>query len=302
MYSVQFSCWAESNSLQLHELQHARPPYSTPTVGTYSNSCPLSWWCRSTISFSVIPFSSSLQSFPALGSFSMSQLFASGGQSTGVSPSASSSNEYSGLISFRMNWFDLLTVQRTLKSLLQHHSSKASMLQHSAFFMIQLSLPSITTGKTIVLTICIFAGKVMSQLFIVYRFVIALSLFICCVGFFFYSFFPKEQVSFNIMPSVTICSDFGAQENNACHCFHCFLIYLPWSDGTRCHDLIFECWVLSQLFHSPLSPSSRGSLVPLGFLPWGWCYLHIELIDISPSNLDSSLCFIQLHILHDVLA
>ena len=104
------------------------------------------------------------------------------------------------------------------------------------------------------------------------------------------------------MAAVTICSDFGAQENNACHCFHYFLIYLSWSDGTRCHDLIFECWVLSQLFHSPLSPSSRGSLVPLGFLPWGWCHLHTEVIDISPSNLVSSLCFIQPHILHDVVS
>ena len=261
------------------------PLFLLPSIFAASKSFPMSWL------FASIRIFSNESALPTRGRkywwFSFS-----------ISPS----KEYSGLISFRIDWFDLLSVQCTLKSLHQHHSSKASMLQHSAFFMIQLSLPSITTGKNMVLTICIFAGKVMSQLFIVYRFVIALSLFICCVGFFFYSFFPKEQVSFNIMPSVTICSDFGAQENNACHCFHCFLIYLPWSDGTRCHDLIFECWVLSQLFHSPLSPSSRGSLVPLGFLPWGWCYLHIELIDISPSNLDSSLCFIQLHILHDVLA
>ena len=77
------------------------------------------------------------------------------------------------------------------------------------------------------------------------------------------------------MAAVTICSDFGAQENKVCHCFHCFPIYLLWSDGTGCHDLFFECWVLSQLFHSPLSLSSRGSSVPLHFLPLGWCHLCI---------------------------
>ena len=91
----------------------------------------------------------------------MSQFFASGGQSIGVSASAiSPSNEYSGLISFRMDWFDLLAVQGTLKSLLQHHSSKASVLQHSAFFTVQY--PYMTTGKTIALTRRNFVGKVMS--------------------------------------------------------------------------------------------------------------------------------------------
>ena len=77
------------------------------------------------------------------------------------------------------------------------------------------------------------------------------------------------------MAAVTICSDFGAQENKVCHCFHCCPIYLPWSDWTRCHDLCFLNVVLSQLFHSPLSPSSRGSLVPLHFLPLEWGDLHI---------------------------
>ena len=95
----------------------------------------------------------------------MSQFFASGGQSIGVSASAiSPSNEYSGLISFRMDWFDLLAVQGTLKSLLQHHSSKASVLQHSAFFTVQLSYPYMTTGKTIALTRWTFVGKAMSLL------------------------------------------------------------------------------------------------------------------------------------------
>ena len=106
----------------------------------------------------VIPFSSCLQSFPASASFQMSQLFASGGQSIGVSASAS------GLISFRMDWFVLLAVQGTLKRLLQHHSSKASILLCSAFFEDQLSHPYMTTGKTIALTRRTFVGKVISQL------------------------------------------------------------------------------------------------------------------------------------------
>ena len=89
------------------------------------SSCPLNWWCHPTISSSVVPFSSFLQSFPASGSFPMSQFFASGGQSIGsFSFSISSSNEYSGLISFRMDWLDLLAVQGTFKSLLQHQISK----------------------------------------------------------------------------------------------------------------------------------------------------------------------------------
>ena len=105
--------------------------------------------------------SSCPQSFPASGAFQMSQLFASGGQNIGsFSFSISPSNEYSGLISFRMDWLDLLAVQVTLKSLLQHHSSKASILRHSAFFILQLSHPYMTTGKTIALTKWTFVGKV----------------------------------------------------------------------------------------------------------------------------------------------
>ena len=114
------------------------------------------------------------------------------------------SNEYSGLISFRMDWLDLLAVQGTLKGLLQHHSLKASILQHSAFFIVQLSHPFITTGKTIALTRQTFVDKVMSLLFnMLSRLVIT-----------------------NLMAAVTICSDFGAQENKISHCFYCFPIYL----------------------------------------------------------------------------
>ena len=144
----------------------------------------------------------------------MSQLFISGGQSYwSFSFSISPSNEHPGLISFRMDWLDLLAVERTLKSLLQHHSSKASILQHSAFFMGQLSHPYMTTGKTIALTRQTFVSKAISLLFnMLSRLVIA---------------FLSRSKHLNFMAAVTICSDFGAQENKVCHCFHCFPIYLP---------------------------------------------------------------------------
>ena len=109
-------------------LQHARLPCPSPTPGSCSNTCPLSHWCHPTISSSVVPFSSRLQSFLTSGSFLMSQFFASGGQSRpkywSFSFNINPSNEYSGLISFRIDWVNLLIVQRTLKSLLQHHSLK----------------------------------------------------------------------------------------------------------------------------------------------------------------------------------
>ena len=163
--SVQFSHSVVSDSLRPHGLQHARPPCPSSTP-VYPNSSPLSRWCHPTISSSVIPFSSHLQSFPASGSFPMSQLFASGGQNIGsFSFNISPSNEHSGLISFKMDWLNLLTVQGTLKSLLQHHSSKASILWCSAFFIVQLSHAYVTNGKTTALTRWAFVGKVMSLLF-----------------------------------------------------------------------------------------------------------------------------------------
>ena len=134
----QFSHSVVSNSLRTHGPQQARIPCPLLTPRACTKSCPLSQWCHPTISFSAIPFSSCLQSFLALGSFQMSQFFASGGQSIRFSFNISPSNEYSGLISVRMHWFDLLAVQGTLKSLLQHHRSKASVRQHSAFFIVQL--------------------------------------------------------------------------------------------------------------------------------------------------------------------
>ena len=128
----------------------------------------------------------------------------------------SPSNEYSGLISFRMDWLDLLVVQGTLRSLLQHHSSKASILWCSAFFIVQLLHPYMTTGKTIALTIWTFVGKVMFLLFnMLFRFVIA--------------FNPRSKC-LNFMAAVTICSDLGAPKNKASHCFH----YFP----SICHEVM----------------------------------------------------------------
>ena len=141
------------------ELQHARLLCSSPVPGAYSISRSLSWWCHSAISSSVIPFSSCPQSFPASGSFQMSQFFASGGQSIDVSASAS------GLPKNIQDWFPLeltgwISFQpKGLKSLFQHHSSEASILWHSAFFMRQLSHPYMTTGKTIAFTEWTFVNK-----------------------------------------------------------------------------------------------------------------------------------------------
>ena len=150
-----------SNLLQPCGLQHAMPPCPLPTLRACPNSCPLSWWCHPTISSSVIPFSSCLLCirWPKYWNFSFS-----------ISPS----NEHSGLISFRMDRFVFLAVQGTVKSLLQHHSSKASILWCSTFFIVQFSHPYMTTGKTIALTRWTFVSKVMSLLFnMLYMLVIA---------------------------------------------------------------------------------------------------------------------------------
>ena len=162
--SVQFSSSVMPNSLWHHELQHARPPCQWPTPGVHPNPCSLSRWCHPTISSSIVHFSSCPQSFLASGSFQMSQLFTSGGQSIGDSASTSVLPMNTGLIFFRMDWLDLLAVQGALKSLLQHHTSKASNLWHSAFFTVQISHPYMTTAKTIALTRRTFVDKVMSLL------------------------------------------------------------------------------------------------------------------------------------------
>ena len=133
--SVQFSSSVVSYSLRPHEPQHARPPCPSTTPRVYSNSCPLSQWCHLTVSSSVILFSSRFQSFPASGSLPVNQFFPSGSLSIEVSALASVLPKKSkGWSPSRMDWLDLLAVQGTLKSLLQHHSSKASVPQCSAFF------------------------------------------------------------------------------------------------------------------------------------------------------------------------
>ena len=145
-----------------HGWQHPRPPCPSPTPGICSNSCPSSWWCHPTISSSVIPPSI----FPSIRVFSNESDFCiRWPKYWNFSFSISPSNKHPGLISFRMDWLDLLAVQGALKSLLQHHSSKASVLQHSVFFIVQFSHPYMTTGKTIALTRRTSVGKVMSLLF-----------------------------------------------------------------------------------------------------------------------------------------
>ena len=199
------------------------------------------------------PFSSCLQSVLASGLFSNeSVLLSRWSKYWSFSFSISPSNEYSGLISFRMDWLDLLAVQGTLKSLLQRHTSKASILRCSAFFIVQLSHPYMTTGKTIALTRWTFVDKVMSLLLnMLSRLVI--------------TFLPRSKhllISWLQSQSEVILEP----KNKVSHCFHCFPIYLPWSDRMP-WSLFSECWTLSQLFYSPLSLSSRGFLVPLHFLP-----------------------------------
>ena len=157
-----FSCSVMSDTLRSHGLQHTRLPCPSLSPGVCQNSSPLSWWCHPTISSSVDPFSlalnlsqhqcllqwvSSLHQALKYWSFILS-----------ISPS----NEYLGLIFFGIHWFDLLDVKGILKSFLQHHCLKASIFQHSAFLMAQLSHPYINTRKTIALTLLTFVGKMMS--------------------------------------------------------------------------------------------------------------------------------------------
>ena len=189
-----------------------------------SNACPLSWWCHPTISSSVTPFSFCLQSFPASGSFPMSWLFALGSQSFGASASASV------LLMNIQGWFPLeliglLSVQGTVKNLLQHHSLKASVLWYSAFFMVQLSHLYITIRKTIALTRWAFVGKVMSLLYnMLFRFVIA--------------FLPKSKhllISQLQSPSAVI---WGPKKIKSVT-VSIFPIYLPWSGEHELGTLLF---------------------------------------------------------------
>ena len=201
-------------------MQHARHPCSSPTLGACSNSCPSCRWCHPTITSSVIPFSSCRQSFPASGSFPVSQFFTSGSQRFGVSTSAAV---------FPMciqDWFPLgLTglISLQSKGLLRVLSNTTVQ-----FFSAQLSLsptPYMTNGKTIALTRSTFVGKVMSLLFNMLS-----RLVITCL--------PRSKhllISWLQSPSAV---SLEPPKNKVWHCFHCFPIYLPWSDGTWCHDLI----------------------------------------------------------------
>ena len=221
--SVQFSCSVVSNSVTPLTAAHQAFPSITN-----------SWSLLKLVSIkSVMPFNHLILCCPLLlpSIFPSNRVFSSESVlcirwseywNFNISPS----NECSELISFRIDWFDLFVVQGTLRSLLQQHSSKASIIWHSTLFMDHLSHPYMTIGKTIALTEQTFVSKVMSLLFnMLSRLVI--------------NFFSKKQVSFNFMAAVTICSDFGAQENKVCQCFHCFPISLQWSDGTGCHYLCF---------------------------------------------------------------
>ena len=225
-FSLQFGLSVVSDYLWPHGLQHTRPPCPSSTPGSYSNSSPLSLWCHPSILSSVVPFSSCPQYFPASSSFQMSQFLASDGQSIGASASASV------LPMNTQDWFPLgftgwLSLQsKGFSSLLQHHSSKASILWHSAFFLVQLSHPYMTTGKPIAFTRWTFVGKVMALLFnMLSRLAI--------------TFLPRSKCLLISRLQLTTCSDFGAPQNKVCYYFHCFPIYLPWSDGTRGHDLRF---------------------------------------------------------------
>ena len=205
----QFSHSVVSHSLWSHGVQHIRIPSPSPTPGVYSNSCALNRWCHPTISSSVIPFSSHLQSFPASGSFQMSQIFASGGQSIGVSASASvfpvNIQDW-----FLLGWTGWISLQ---SNGLSRVFSNTTVQKPSAFLIVQLSHPYMTTGKTTALTRQTFVGKVMS-------------LFFNMLSMLVIAFLPSSKC-LHFMAAVTICSDFGAQNNKVSHCFHYFSIYLP---------------------------------------------------------------------------
>ena len=160
-----FSCpdTIMSEFLRHHGLQHTRPLCPSPSPEVCPSSCPLHRWCHPAISSSDALYTFCPQSFPASGN--ESPVHISWPKYWSFSFSISSSNKYSELISLKIDWFDLLTVRGTLRSPLHHHSLKASILRHSAFFIVQLSQPYMTTGNTRALTIWTCVGRVMSLLF-----------------------------------------------------------------------------------------------------------------------------------------
>ena len=192
----------------------------------------------------------------------MSWLFPTGSWPKYWCFSINASNEYSELISFRIDWFDLLGIQGTFRSLLQHHNSKASILWLSAFFMVQLSHPYMTTGKTITLTIRTFVGKVMSLLFnMISRFVIV--------------FLPRNNhllISWLQSWSAVILEPKKRKSVTASTFYPSICHEMMGPDAMI---LVFQMLSFKPAFHSLLSPSSRGSLVPLRFLPLEWYHLYI---------------------------
>ena len=220
-----FSSSVVSDSVGSHGLQHVRLPCLSSSPKACSNSYPLSRWCHPTISSSAVPFSSCLQSFPASGSFLMSRLFISGGQSIGASASAPvlpmNIQDWSPL-----GWTGWISLQsKGLSRVFSNTKFKSIRSSALSILVVQFSHSYITTGKIIALTIWTFVGKVMSLLFnILYRFVIA--------------FLPRNKhilTSWLQLPSALVLEP----KTIVFHHFYCFLIYLPWNDGTRCHDLCF---------------------------------------------------------------
>ena len=253
-----------SDSLWPPGLQHARPPCPSPTPRVYSNSCPLNWWSHPTISSSVIPFSSRLQSFSASGLF---KWVSSSYQEVKALAFQLQHQSFQGIfrtdgMDFGMDWLDLLKSKGLFKNLLQCHSSKASIFWHSALFIVQLSHPYMTAGKTIALTRGTFVGKEMSLLFnMPSRLII--------------TFLPRSKhllILWLQSPSAVILELPKINSVTASIVSPSFAMkwwdQMPWSS-------FFECLVLSQVFHFPLSPSSGGSLLPLHFLPLKWYHLHI---------------------------
>ena len=237
--SVQFSSVAQlCPTLQPHESQHTRPPCPSPAPRVHPNSCPLSWWCHPAISSSVIPFSSCSQSFPASESFPMNQLFAWGGQSTGVSALASvlpkNTQDWSPL-----EWTGWISLQSKGLSrvVLQHHSSKASILWHSAFFTVQLSHPYMTPGKTRALTRQTFVGKVMSLLLnMLCTFVINISIHshIWAMEISVHLYLLCYTVSVMLKKILTDWLNYLSESLN--HCFLTVPYYFLWLWGTMVHE------------------------------------------------------------------
>ena len=239
-----------SNSLWPHGLQHARFPGPSSTPTACSNSCPLRQWCHPTISSYVIPFSSCLQSFAASGSFQMHQFFALGGQSIGASASAlvlpMNIQDW-----FPLGWIGWISLESKGPSrVFSNTSLKASILQHSAFFMVQLSHPYMTTGKTIALTRRTFVGKVISLLYNVLSSITVIA------------FLSKKRL---------LTSWLQSQSEVILEPKKIKSVTVSIVPPSICHEvmgldaMIFDFWMLS--FKSVFSLSSRGSLVPRRFLP-----------------------------------